>query len=118
MILTLFLLLLMQLIGEVVVFVFQLPLPGPVVGMALMLGLLCLKKGLSTTMEPTTSRLLKHLSLLFVPAGSGVILYLDLIAKEWLPIVISLILGTLLSIVFSAWLMALFDKSPKVLDHD
>ena len=46
-------------------------------------------------MHHTANILLQHLSLLFVPAGTGIMIYLQLIADEWLPITTALIVSTL-----------------------
>jgi holin-like protein len=42
--------------------------------------------------------LLGNLGLLFIPAGVGVILYLPLLARDWAPISLAIVLGTLASI--------------------
>jgi holin-like protein len=57
------------------------------------------------TVAKTTSGLLEHLSLLFVPAGVGVVLYLDLVAAEWQAIVASLVVSTLATILVTAFVM-------------
>ena len=49
--------------------------------------------------------LLSHLSLLFVPAGVGVIAHAQLVGTELLPIAISLFLSTFITIVVTAWVM-------------
>ena len=109
------LLLACQLVGEVITMSMDLPLPGPVVGMALLfIGLLIRRRIKSGTDEPdipealeqTATGLLSHLSLLFVPAGVGVMLYLPLIAEEWLPITVALVASTLLTIVLTAFVMS------------
>jgi holin-like protein len=60
--------------------------------------------------------LLNHLSLLFVPAGVGVVLHMNLIADEWLPISAALIGSTVLAIAVSAliivWLTRLTGDRP------
>lgn len=48
-----------------------LPVPGPVVGMMLLLALMLMRAPLPAMVEETADGLLKHLSLLFVPAGVG-----------------------------------------------
>lgn len=99
-------LLLYQLIGEILVHVLGLPIPGPVIGMALLLLTLAIRgegaRPLSGSLQHTASTLLQHLSLLFVPAGTGVMLYLDLIAEEWSPISIALIVSTLSAMAVTA----------------
>ena len=71
-------LLLYQLVGEGLALWLGLPIPGPLLGISLLLTLI-LRAGLADTLEPAAGALLAHLSLLFVPAGVGVLLYLDLI---------------------------------------
>lgn len=99
-------LLLYQLIGEIVAHVLDLPVPGPVIGMALLLLTLTMRgqqaRPLSRSLQQTAHTLLQHLSLLFVPAGTGVMLYLDLIADEWLPISMALIISTLSAMAVTA----------------
>jgi holin-like protein len=48
--------------------------------------------------------------LLFVPAGVGVMMYLPLVADEWLPIAGAVIIGTLATMAATAWVMNLFLK--------
>ena len=47
--------------------------------------------------------LARHLSLLFVPAGVGVMLHLHRIADEWFAIVVALVVSTLLALAATAW---------------
>ena len=95
-------LLVFQTIGEVLSYWLGLPVPGPVLGMTLLLGLLLLRPAATDRLRPTSLELLKHLSLLFVPAGVGVMLHAARIGKEWLPIVVALIVSTALAIAVTA----------------
>jgi len=99
------LILLCQLIGEVVTRLTHLPVPGPVIGMGLLFAGLVMRGGPPETLEKTGTALLSHLSLLFVPAGVGIMLYLDLIAEQWLPILAALLVSTALTIAVTGWLM-------------
>lgn len=96
------LLLLFQLAGEAIVLFFALPVPGPVVGMGLLFAALALRGGPSADLRNTAQNLLQHLSLLFVPAGVGVMLHIERIADEWLPIVAALVFSTFLAIAVTA----------------
>lgn len=91
-------LLLYQLVGEVLARVLSLPVPGPVIGMVLLFCTLVVRghmgRPIPQSMQQTANTLLQHLSLLFVPAGTGVMVYLQLIADEWLPITTALIVST------------------------
>ena len=115
MILGLAVLLACQLLGEVVVALLELPIPGPVAGMVLLLGALLLRRTLLLRRQrpplppgylATTARgLLNHLALFFVPAGSGVAAYGTLLRQEWLPLTTALIGGTLLTMAVTALTM-------------
>ncbi len=92
----------LQLLGEIVVRALHLPVPGPVVGMLLLVALLLRRGAPPAWLEPTAQGLLRHLGLLFVPAGVGIITHTDLLARAWLPLLLTLLLGTMLTLVVTA----------------
>lgn len=92
------LLLVFQLVGEVCVQMFGLPVPGPVIGMILLFVALVLRGSAPANLKDTAATLLQHLSLLFVPAGAGVMVHATRIGDEWLAIVLSLVGSTLVTI--------------------
>ncbi len=96
------LLLVFQLAGEVIAQAFALPVPGPVIGMALLFAAAALRGGPSPELRNTAQGLLQHLSLLFVPAGTGVMLHFHRMQDEWLPLVISLLASTAITIAVTA----------------
>lgn len=76
-----------QLGGEIVTRLTGLPLPGPVVGMLLFLLVLRTRHVPSgSTLMRGPRVLLRHLQLLFVPAGVGIIVYLGELRRSWLPV--------------------------------
>ena len=94
-----------QLLGEVVVRWMALPVPGPVVGLALLLGALALQPKWLDAIKPTSQGLLQHLSLLFVPAGVGVMQHLQRLGNEALAIGVALVVSTFVGLAVSAWVM-------------
>ncbi len=96
------LLLLFQLAGESIALLFALPVPGPVIGMALLFVALVLRGGPGPELREATQNLLQHLSLLFVPAGVGVMLHWQRLTDEWQPIVIALFASTFITIAVTA----------------
>ena len=96
------LLLVFQLAGEVIARGFGLPIPGPVIGMALLFLGLAIRGGPSTDLRNTAQGLLQHLSLLFVPAGTGVMLHFQRMSDEWLPLLASLLVSTAVTIGVTA----------------
>ena len=108
MIASLSLILLCQLAGEVFVRGLGLPMPGPVVGLLLLLVLLLgrdrfrvLARGplQQDGVENASRNLLAHLSLLFVPAGVGVVQKLDLIAEHGIAIIAILAASVVVTLV-------------------
>ncbi|SHI48713.1 holin-like protein [Malonomonas rubra DSM 5091] len=104
------LLLLFQFVGEGLSRLLGLPIPGNVIGMALML--LALVQGWVKVkwLEQAADLLLSYMALFFVPAGVGVMLYFDLIAREWLPIVAGTVISTFVVLAVTGWCEKLLDK--------
>ena len=101
-----FLLLLFQFAGEATRKVAHIPIPGPVIGMALLAGWYILRRrDPEPAMQQTANALLAWLGLLFVPAGVGIIANLALLRAAWLPITVSLLGSTVATLLTTAWLM-------------
>ena len=95
-----------QLIGEILYRLGWLPLPGPVIGMVLLMFLLWWKpRALSKPLDATARHLFDWLGLLFVPAGVGIISNLDILRAQWVPILVGLVGSTLVSLLATAFLM-------------
>ena len=108
MIASLSLILLCQLAGEVFVRGLGLPMPGPVVGLLLLLVLLLARDRFMVMargplqqdgVENASRSLLAHLSLLFVPAGVGVVQKLDLIAEHGIAIIVILAISVVVTLL-------------------
>ncbi len=95
-------LLVFQTMGEGLAYALSLPVPGPVIGMLLLFLYLLLNSEAVHRLAPTSLELLKHLSLLFVPAGVGIMVHAQRIAAEWLPIMVALVASTAVSIAVTA----------------
>ncbi|HWK87003.1 MAG TPA: CidA/LrgA family protein [Xanthobacteraceae bacterium] len=91
-------LLVCQLAGETLAHFLALPLPGPVIGLMLLLAVLMLRVPLPKETEETADGLLRHLSLLFVPAGVGVVQQFDLLGAEG---------GRVMIVIFGSVIIAL-----------
>lgn len=91
-----------QLAGEVAARALGLALPGPVIGLVMLLAGLSASRKLAAIVRPTAEGLLRNLSLLFVPAGVGVVAHLGTLREAWLAIALALIVSTILSIAVGA----------------
>ncbi|CAG9177080.1 CidA/LrgA family protein [Cupriavidus respiraculi] len=106
-------LLVFQSIGEVFSYALRLPVPGPVIGMILLFCWLAIDDRLLPVIQGTTSELLKHLSLLFVPAGVGIMVHGSRIGGEWLPLLVALVLSTWLAIATTALVTRALMRKPE-----
>ena len=99
-----------QLVGEIIVRFFSIPLPGPVLGMLMLFTTLLVLKQTPQALTDTSHALLKHFSLLFVPAGVGVIRYLGLLEQQGVALLLTLVLSTIASLLVAAWSLQFFSK--------
>ncbi len=105
----LMILLLCQLIGELIVQLARWPIPGPVIGLMLLFVALVIRGQVKDSLRTTSLTLLSHLALLFVPAGVGIMLYAERVAREGWVILLAIFLSSLLSMAITALVMnALF----------
>jgi holin-like protein len=95
-------LLLCQLLGEGIHLLTGLPLPGPVLGMFLLLGWLLLRPAERPTLLQVSAWLTAHLSVMFVPAAVGLIEEGPVLARNGVAIVVATLASTLLTIVVTA----------------
>lgn len=90
-------LLMLQSLGELLARGLSLPLPGPVIGMLLLLPALRWRP-LRESVAVCVDFLLSHLSLLFVPVGVGVMTHLSLVSQYGVRMVVVVIVSTLLGL--------------------
>lgn len=110
MLIAIFTILVLQLIGEAVQKYFNLSIPGPVIGLILMLLTLMMTNSkklnmlapLRTNIINTSETLLGYLSLLFVPIGVGVVMHLQLLEMQLLRILVVILIGTMSTMIFTS----------------
>jgi holin-like protein len=101
----LLILLLFQLLGEVLVTWLDLPLPGPVAGMLLLLAALLARQLWAERVAPAATLLIRHLTLLFFPIGVGIALEWDRYAPHGAALALAVLGGTLLALPLVAGLL-------------
>ncbi len=100
-----------QLAGEAIVSGLGLPVPGPVAGMALLFLGLVIRGQIPAGIAAMGDSLLGNLSLMFVPAGVGVMLHAPLMLRDWPAITLSLVGSTLATIAVTGLLMQRLSRS-------
>ncbi|MEO7244403.1 MAG: CidA/LrgA family protein [Rubrivivax sp.] len=93
-----------QLLGEALVQLGAIPVPGPVLGMALMFIAWPALRRLHDRLGRVTDTLLANFGLLFVPAGVGVMLHAGLIAAWWAPLLLGVVASSAVTIALGAWM--------------
>ena len=119
MLVAIFIIFVLQLTGEALQKYFDLAIPGPVVGLMLMLCTLMIAKSkmhpsvisLRTNIINTSEQLLSYLSLLFVPIGVGVIMHLQLLEAQLLRIIVVIVVGTICTMIFTSAVFAKINKA-------
>ena len=109
---SLFIIFFYQLLGEAIQKIFEINIPGPVVGLILLLlSFIIFSKKLTQSkkiikeISVTSNRIINYLSLLFVPIGVGVVMHIDYLGENLFKIFSIIIIGTLATLVFTAFVM-------------
>ncbi|MBX8937535.1 CidA/LrgA family protein [Enterococcus gilvus] len=93
------LLLLYSIIGEGVRIFFHLPVPGSIIGILLLFLSFQTKLLKPSALEDTANFLLNHLTILFVPAGVGLMQYYGAIKYTWPILLGAVVLCSLVSLI-------------------
>lgn len=107
-------LLVCQLLGELMVTLLEVPIPGSVVGMMLLLIGLIIRGEVPEGLRLTGEGLLKVLPLLLVPAGVGLMTHFELLSVYWGELLIALFVSTLITMFVVALLLKLLSKEKVV----
>lgn len=93
-----------QLAGELVVRLLGLPVPGPVLGMAILLAGL-VAGGVPEGVRRVATGLLTYLPLFFVPAGVGLVTHGPRLRADWWPLAAGIVASTLLTLLVVGLIM-------------
>jgi len=88
--------------GEVISKLFSLPIPGPVIGLVLLLIFLIVRGKVDATIDAVGGALVRNLGVLFVPAAVGVVMFLPQLKANFFAIAAALIVSTSLAIAITA----------------
>ena len=102
--------LLFQVVGELISHALKLPVPGPVIGMVLMLFTFLVKNNFIDKIRPTGGVLLSNLSLLFVPAGVGIMRHGHRFMTEGISIILVIVVSTILAMLATAYTILYLQK--------
>ena len=92
----------LQFLGEIIAGATRLPIPGPVIGLALLAGFALWRGAMPEPIVIAGDAILKHLSLLFVPAGVGVVGHVATLGSQTGAILLAVVVSTVLAITVGA----------------
>jgi holin-like protein len=98
-------LLICQFLGELLARGLMLSVPGPVFGMVILLVGLMVRGKVPESLRMTGEGLLRYLTLLFVPAGVGLMAHFRLIGQDLWPILVTLVVSTAVTLGVTAWVL-------------
>lgn len=102
----LLLLLVFQCCGELIKIATGTVLPGAVIGLLLLFIVLLLRGGVPDSVDTTGSKLIARLPLLLTAPSVGLFFLGERLHGQWLAVVIAVVAGTLITLLFSAIVMA------------
>ena len=108
--------------GEIVNDLFDLPVPGSVIGLILLVVYLQVSGKESEGLDKVSQFCIRYLAVLFIPGCVGVFFLSDLLLQQWLPITLAMLVATPLTLVLTAllmqWLLKRFDKVSDEGEHN
>ncbi len=90
--------------GEVLVLCANLPIPGTLAGLLILLAFLLLRQQTPVALSTGAGPLLNHMTVWFVPAVTAVVLFWSDIQAHWVGIAAAIVGGTLAALALSAWI--------------
>lgn len=97
-------------VGELVVWLTGITIPSSIIGMLVLTACLQMKFIRLDWVKPMADFLISNLGFFFVPPGVALMLYLDIIKAELLPIVVATVVSTILVLVATGWTHQIFRK--------
>jgi holin-like protein len=85
-------------------------IPGPVVGLVLLLAWFSLRRGIHADVDSVATALVQHLGLLFVPAAVGVVMFWPQLRTHALAVSVALLVSAVLTIAVSALVLKVMSK--------
>ncbi len=90
-------------LGELVVWLTGITIPSSIIGMLLLAALLQMKVIKLEWVKGMSDFLISNMGFFFVPPGVALMLYLDLIKAEFLPIAVATVVSTVLVLIVTGW---------------
>ncbi len=97
-------------LGEIIKYVFNIPIAGNIIAMILIFASLRLKIIKLSTVKPASDTLIKYMVLFFIPYGVGMMVYFDVLKENWIPIIFATLISTIISLYVTAIVQEKLEK--------
>lgn len=104
--------LIFQGLGEILAKGLALPVPGPVVGLVLLLGFLLWRGKVDPDLDQVALAFSSHLGLLFIPAAVGVVMFVPELANHGLTLLLILAASVAAAVAVTSWILKRFGDRP------
>ena len=94
--------LIFQGLGELITYFFLPLIPGPVIGLILLLGFLALRRSVNASLDDVAATFSQHFGLLFVPAAVGVVMFWPHLKTHAVAVAAALVVSVVLTIAVTA----------------
>jgi len=105
MIRAIFVVLILYMLGEMLASEIGLAIPGATIGLAILTGFFVLRGGVDASSAQVFDAVSPHFPLFFVPAATGIVAHLGVLAQNWMYIALAIIVGTSVTIALTGLLM-------------
>lgn len=89
--------------GELIVWLTGIAIPSSIIGMLLLAALLQTKVVKEEWVKGVSDFLISNMGFFFVPPGVALMLYLDIIKAEFIPIAVATVVSTVLVLIVTGW---------------
>lgn len=90
-------------VGELIVWLTGIAIPSSIIGMLLLAALLQTKVVKEEWVKGMSDFLISNMGFFFVPPGVALMLYLDIIKAEFIPIAVATVVSTVLVLIVTGW---------------
>ncbi|PCH77955.1 MAG: murein hydrolase transporter LrgA [Flavobacteriaceae bacterium] len=97
-------------LGEIIKYVFNIPIAGNIIAMILIFTCLKLKIIKLSTVKPAADALIKYMVLFFIPYGVGMMVYFDVLKENWIPIIFASLISTIITLYLTAIIQQKLEK--------
>ncbi len=103
--------LLFQGLGELIAHFFLTLIPGPVIGLVLLLGFLALRRSVNASLDEVAGTFSQHFGLLFVPAAVGVVMFWPHLKTHAVAVGLALVVSVVLTVAVTALVLKGLSRS-------